>query len=361
MRYVQRNLEELPEALALTNGRNLAIEAELAALAVYFEAKKKGKLVKADTAPKKRTAHADSEEKELVAKFDLYGHASVRAKLNDMFHGKCAYCESFYRSTSAMEVEHYRPKEGVVQDKGHTGYWWLGMAWDNLLPSCIFCNRLNTHDTPTLSAKLTTLLGDPGEFSDSRKVVTGKGNHFPVLGVRAHDAARDYSRELPLLLDPCRDNPSEHLRFYIEPTNIIGLILPMKGESGGLPAQKLITDMLPKFKKELTEALMDGLSLRGAFSIHIYGLNRLGLVQDRTRVLRHLRFMEGQVVDLSKVITDLESRPYDSNYQVDNQRILKCLNDLLDRTMRQMTSMADDHAPYSMMVRAYLKDLKKRL
>ncbi len=361
MRYVHRDLDKLPEALALTNGKNAAVEAELVKLAKHFEDKKNAKLAKANGGPKKRSTPADPADKKRTVLFRLYGHASVRAQLNEMFLGKCAYCETFYSSSSALEVEHYRPKEGVVQDKSHVGYWWLGMVWDNLLPSCIFCNRLNTHDTPKLSAKLMTLLGDPGTFNDSRRVVTGKGNHFPVLGVRAHEGARDCSRELPLLLDPCRDNPEEHLRFYIDASNIIGLVVPRKDASGGLPAPKVATDMLPEFKDELTVALEDGLSLRGAFSIHIYGLNRLGLVQDRTRILRHLRFMEGQVVDLGKLITDLESRPHDPTYQPDNERILKRLEALFDLTLQQMKSMAAPQAPYSMMVRAYLEDLNTRL
>lgn len=358
MRHVQRDLHEVPKALALTNGKNLAVDAELAALAVYFEAKKKAK---ANAAPKKRSDPKVPKEEKPVAKFELYGDDSVRTQLNAMFHGKCAYCEGFYTSTSTMEVEHYRPKEGLVQDKQHLGYWWLGAAWDNLLPSCIFCNRLNHHDTPTLSAQLTTLVGDPGAFNKSREVVTGKGKHFPILGTRAHEGARDLSGEMPLLLDPCRDLPHKHLRFYIDPANLIGLVVPMKDKFGGFPAQKVVTAMLPKFKQELAEALKDQLSLRGAFSIHIYGLNRLGLVQDRTRLLRQLQFMESQVVDLSKLITDLQSCPHDSNHQDTHERIAKCLNDLLDRTMRQMTSMADAQAPYSMMVSAYLKDMKARL
>lgn len=105
----------------------------------------------------------------------------------------------------------------------------------------------------------------------------------------------------------------------------------------------------------------DKLSLRGAFSIHIYGLNRLGLVQDRTRVLRHLVFLEYQVIYMSELIVDLTSRPYDPLYEVANGRILKRLEELLDRMVQQMKAMASPQAPYSMMVRAYLEDFDARL
>ncbi|MEF9674035.1 hypothetical protein QNM99_25505 [Pseudomonas sp. PCH446] len=47
-----------------------------------------------------------------------------------------------------MDVEHYRPKGAVSEDASHPGYWWVAMDWDNLLPSCIDCNRKRKQVTP---------------------------------------------------------------------------------------------------------------------------------------------------------------------------------------------------------------------
>ena len=65
----------------------------------------------------------------------------VIERLNHWYHGKCAYCERYYK----LDVEHYRPKGAISDENGNplraTGYYWLGYEWSNLLPSCISCNR----------------------------------------------------------------------------------------------------------------------------------------------------------------------------------------------------------------------------
>lgn len=73
--------------------------------------------------------------------FAAYKGDDVVNSLQHLFHGKCAYCESRYTSTQPVDVEHYRPKGGVEEAPDHGGYWWLAMKWENLLPSCIDCNR----------------------------------------------------------------------------------------------------------------------------------------------------------------------------------------------------------------------------
>lgn len=54
---------------------------------------------------------------------DEYGKRQmrVRDKLNEYYLGKCAYCE---RDCKA-EIEHYRPKKRVAEDRAHPGYYWL--------------------------------------------------------------------------------------------------------------------------------------------------------------------------------------------------------------------------------------------
>ena len=60
-----------------------------------------------------------------------YRHPQIRAALNTLFHGKCAYCESKIKHVSDPHIEHYRPKSKFPD---------LTFAWDNLLLACGQCN-----------------------------------------------------------------------------------------------------------------------------------------------------------------------------------------------------------------------------
>ncbi len=104
-----------------------------------------------------------------------YKHKDIKDALMTLYHGKCAYCETYDPSP---HVEHYRPKRG--------GYYWLAYSWDNLIISCSQCN-------------------------------TKKGNQFPIMGQKAsfHNTpeemaqinmlSEDYDKkEQPLLLMPER-------------------------------------------------------------------------------------------------------------------------------------------------------------
>lgn len=60
-----------------------------------------------------------------------YNHEKIRAQLQSMFHGKCAYCESHIGHVSYDQIEHFRPK-GEFRD--------LCFSWENLLLACGRCN-----------------------------------------------------------------------------------------------------------------------------------------------------------------------------------------------------------------------------
>ena len=133
--------------------------------------------------------------------FRAYAHHSVREALGKLFHGKCAYCESHIAS---VEVEHFRPKGGVVRADGSLladHYWWLAAEWSNLYPACYECGRMRA--------------GTGGEK-------LGKGNRFPLEdeATRADTSGgrRSIEGERPLLLDPCTDHPEEHLVFLEDGT-----------------------------------------------------------------------------------------------------------------------------------------------
>ncbi|KIH84714.1 HNH endonuclease [Pseudomonas batumici] len=287
--------------------------------------------------------------------FTVYKADSVKQQLDELFHGKCAYCESFFASTAPVDVEHYRPKGAVSEDASHPGYWWVAMDWDNLLPSCIDCNRKRKQVTPRLSARLLTLRDDRQGFNQGRLLLSGKKDSFPILGQRAMSDAADLAAEYPLLLDPCRDNPDEHLKFHIDRSNLIGLVLPRPHTGADLvPMAEAVMD------DHLQDALTAGVSLKGSVSIHVYGLNRLGLVQERTRLLRQLEFLEmlalevGEMAD--KLVPDPEAPP-----SATVASIAKRLYLLQDRVLGEMKRMARPEAPYSAMVRAWIEDFKVRL
>ena len=75
--------------------------------------------------------------------FRVYKLGPVKEALNATFAFKCAYCESYFGATQPLDVEHFRPKSGVLVDTDLVWgvYHWLAASWGNLLPSCTDCNR----------------------------------------------------------------------------------------------------------------------------------------------------------------------------------------------------------------------------
>ena len=162
-------------------------------------------------------------------KFDfdraIYGHKTVKSLLRQAQHEKCCYCESLFQGTSYGAVEHYRPK-GAVRDATavHPGYYWLAYAWDNLLFSCERCNS------------------------------SYKRSLFPLEDEeeRACNHRDDVCGELPMFVDPSREDPREHIRFRGE--QAFGVTLRGKATVSGLGLRR----------EELREARMRALMLLGA-------------------------------------------------------------------------------------------------
>ncbi|WP_285374265.1 endonuclease [Pseudomonas sp. lyk4-TYG-107] len=293
--------------------------------------------------------------------FAVYKSDSVKKQLDELFHGKCAYCESFYASTAPVDVEHYRPKGAVHEDDTHPGYWWLGMDWENLLPSCIDCNRKRKQVMPQLSTKLLTLQEGPRGFSHGVLMSSGKKDSFPVLGTRAMSEDCPILDEYPLLLDPCRDNPEEHLRFHIDRSNLISLVLPQQSDGRDVPVVG-INGADAAIRAVMEEALELGLSLRGVVSIHVYGLNRLGLVQERTRLLRQLEFLETLALDIGVMAQELKPDPaIRKETDARDEGIVRRLKLLQEQVLREMKRMARPQEPYSSMVQAWIDGFKERL
>jgi uncharacterized protein (TIGR02646 family) len=109
-----------------------------------------------------------------------------------LFHNKCAFCESLITVTLSGDVEHFRPKSSVAEDPRHPGYYWLAYEWENQYAMCRQCGA-------------------------------NKRNAFPIAGERAYTPGDSLAEEKPMLLDPCADSPEEHLRFSIE-TGLVGFL-----------------------------------------------------------------------------------------------------------------------------------------
>ena len=113
---------------------------------------------------------------------------AAKSTLLELFHGKCAYCETKIYEPEVAEVQHFRPKDGIEDLDGkrsHYYYAWLTYDWENLLIACPDCYRF----------------------------VDGK---FPVKGERARlfaSVAECRDTEDYMILDPCFDRPGQHLSF----------------------------------------------------------------------------------------------------------------------------------------------------
>lgn len=240
--------------------------------------------------------------------FAAYKNGKIKAQLEALFHGKCAYCESFYSKTQPVDVEHYRPKGRVAEaESGHPGYWWLAMAWENLLPSCIDCNRKRGQTLPNAAAGTVLELHDGARFSHAVEFSTGKQDSFPLAQGSTYAKCEDddIALENRLLLDPTRDRPEDHLVFHIDRNNLIGLVYPK-------PIDPARPPQLPSTNKDPSRIASDanavGASPAGAVSIQVYGLNRLALVQARTQALRDLEFLLFQLENIEEILLDLADR-----------------------------------------------------
>ncbi|MFZ2725337.1 MAG: hypothetical protein WAX77_03705, partial [Methylococcaceae bacterium] len=137
-------------------------------------------------------ADYDNGTRKFNFKNDIYAHETVKSVLKTMQDDKCCYCEAKIVHNSYGDVEHFRPKAGYQQkatDKlSETGYYWLAYTWDNLLFSCTLCNQKH------------------------------KKNLFPLVNPqnRACNHHDDINSEEPLLINPSKINPQEHISFRAE-------------------------------------------------------------------------------------------------------------------------------------------------
>lgn len=230
--------------------------------------------------------------------FNAYRDKSIKKALEELFHGKCAYCESSYAETQPVDVEHWRPKGQVKLGNGNVskpGYYWLAADWDNLLPSCIDCNR-EREQTIEPEGKNRSI-GKKDKFPI-------EGNKFPIVGDRLKYPG-NLELENPLILHPCKDQPQEHLQF--------------KETEQGVIAQAKFT--APKVR-----------SNRGLTSIEVYALNRTKLVQKRKAVCK---LIKAQIQRVKEHILDLDGdlpEPMRERIKTRMKREMKILKEFLAPT-----------------------------
>ncbi len=322
MRRVDRALVSAPVVLVGDKSRG---GKELAKAKLFFEAEATARAAEKAAAAAGAPAPKAKRKKEKTFGFSAYSDEAVKYALDKLFFGKCAYCESRYANQAPVDVEHYRPKGRIAGNLDHPGYWWLAMVWENLLPSCIDCNRRRWQDLPKFPQSLAQLLAAPE--MQGVKASLGKQDLFPIAGAARATADLPAIDEQPDLINPCVDDPEEHLAFHIDRGDPLGLVLPT------------IKDNVP--------------SRRGLTSIHVYGLNRLGLVQERTRVLRKLDFLSRLIDEIGKISERLLA-----SADPETKTMGARLDLLINQILAEIRAMAEPDQPYSSLVKAWSKTLR---
>jgi hypothetical protein len=138
---------------------------------------------------------ADPEERKAFIKANAVKWSAVRKYLASMSHNKCWYSEA-KESVSRYQVDHFRPHGRAKQAIKNfaDGYSWLAFDLDNFRLAGGLSNSENQ------------------EYSEE---TVGKADWFPLSdpSKRATLAARDYSLESPLLLDPVEPEDPYKLTF----------------------------------------------------------------------------------------------------------------------------------------------------
>lgn len=249
--------------------------------------------------------------------FTAYQDRSVRDALEAMFRNKCAYCEIRIGAGDESEIEHWRPKGAVKNSDGtreYPGYYWLAADWDNLLLSCLKCNRPRKYRV------------GGGEEDEENWVSTGKGMLFPLAAGDIRAASKGQERgEHPLLLNPCRDKPDQYLEFVVFDLD---------------PDREATVQ--PKGHRGRRRQ-------KGEQSIYVYSLNRDPLVYERREVLKDLQW---HLAEISRSADKLDTLPATS---ADRQEY----DDRISRSVAEIARRLDSKSPFLLMakqtIRAYLE------
>ena len=129
-----------------------------------------------------------------------YNLASVRTRLYQGQHSKCAYCERPI-GRDGLPIEHFRPSQGADRGDPFTKqhrldkdrYWWLAWSWSNLLLGCPTCN------SAAFKGNWFPLVQGSPEVQIPNGILY---DHHPCFAIEL---------EQPLLIDPAREDPLDHM------------------------------------------------------------------------------------------------------------------------------------------------------
>lgn len=212
--------------------------------------------------------------------FSIYKNSAVKTALKNLFKNKCAYCESMVPHISYPHVEHWRPKAKVKGNPNHKGYYWLASDWDNLLLACSICNG-----------------------------TANKGNNFPILtgSNYAYRSTDKLVNEQPLLINPCLENPTSHLKYR---------------KSGAI----------------------QGITVKGKNSVKVYGLNRQDLIIERKKIAKTtLEYMEDVEENISEYREAVASRQ--------SQKLLKNKERKVKKKIKSLKEFCENCYQYSGMTK----------
>jgi 5-methylcytosine-specific restriction endonuclease McrA len=254
--------------------------------------------------------------------FSAYGSREVREALHEMFHGKCAYCESKIAGSQDTDVEHYRPKKGVTEAKKagvvHPGYWWLAMKWENLVLSCQHCNQSRTYhviipDDLDTEAKLLKFL------KRQPKSRAGTLNAFPTEdNIWVTDPAGDLPAKKPLILNPVDMVPEDHLDWvFFQGASTVRA-------KGGSPV--------------------------GEATRKILGLNRRWLEEDRRIHLLEMR------EDRDNIISAINNW-----LTADDPDNVRHWHDWAQRAIERLKRRTNDEMPFAGMAKAFLAQVQQEV
>jgi hypothetical protein len=275
-----------------------------------------------------RNYYAQAPKPSKAYHFTRYKDPAVCAALDDLYHEKCAYCESIYRAVDVRDVEHFRPKGGVKESPTHPGYWWLASEWSNLLPSCPPCNQWRKQYIAAAGAAASTATAAANVGRPAPSSRAGKANAFPMRPPTswAISDTDDLGLEDPLLINPSVRDPALHLDWVFELT-----------PGAQLWEAEWISPILVPRRHAAAE------DPYGRRSIDVYGLNREGLWRERMARVKLIQASSRAVLD---ALLDLGS----ANVA---DRPLR-LSRLRDRR-RELEAHLQVEQPYTSMARAYVE------
>lgn len=227
--------------------------------------------------------------------YTAYRQQQVKDTLKEIFHYKCAYCEISTINQSG-DIEHFRPKAEIeeLKETGNSkpGYYWLAATWDNLLLSCMHCNRKNRQ----------TLLGIENNES------IGKKSQFPLADerfrVRSHTQDIAQEEEVRLLIQPCIDNPEDYFTYDIDTGAIVA--------------------------KETSEFVKN----RALSSIHVYALHRAQLTHQRNKriieITRQIERVQREFHNIDNALSEAQKLAFEETFAKEYDILLEFIDPKTD-------------------------------